>query len=48
MAKRGLFGGSIGGSYFFDIKKQGADLSSNSLFLLLVAGLGFEPRTFGL
>ena len=47
-SKNLVFGGSTGGSYFFYLKKQGLDLSSNPLFLFVVAGLGFEPRTFGL
>jgi hypothetical protein len=42
------FAGNSAGNKVLLQKKEGLDLSSNPSFLFVVAGLGFEPRTFGL
>jgi len=46
--KKFLGVGNSVGTKFLRTKNKGLDYSSNPLLLLLVAGLGFEPRTFGL
>ena len=47
--ERKFFGvGNSVGTNFLWTKNKGLNYSSNPLFLFVVAGLGFEPRTFGL
>jgi hypothetical protein len=42
-----LYAGNSLGTILLRAKNKGVRISSNPLFLFVVAGLGFEPRTFG-
>ena len=47
-AKTEGYGGNNGGYCLFSKIKEGLEFVSNPIILLLVAGAGFEPTTFGL